>query len=446
MNRRAFGRMVVGTLGLPAMPSVATEIPQQIKPDGALDLEAIRDQYHKDLFDDYLPFHERFVVDHEYGGFACTVRPNGERVNWEKRIWFQGRGMWAYSFLYNNLAHEQKYLDFAAGALRMVEQSRPKDPEEFWPVNLKRDGSPDGPPDTNIYSDMFVAEGLAEFSQASGERKYWDQAKEIVLKCVRRYDQPDYFPEIGQTYLRGSSVPPFPGARIEGHWMVLIGTTTQMLEMHPDEQLQQVSDRATDALLNHHYNPRFQLINELINHDLSRPTNEYEQLVYAGHAIETLWMIMYEARRRKDPAMFDRAGGMFRRHCEVARDRVYGGLLRDLTNVDQNAWTLDKTLFVQQEAITGSMCLIEETGDPWAMSFFPELNQYVHAKFPMRSLHSPLWQVQGDRWVTLDPKMTRAENYNQPRFLMRNLLAVQRLIARGGKPVRPSAAPTSLAG
>ena len=53
---------------------------------------------------------------------------------------------------------------------------------------------------------------------------------------------------------------------------------------------------------NHHYNPRFQLINELINHDLSRPANEYEKLVYAGHAIETLWMVMDEARRRNDPS------------------------------------------------------------------------------------------------------------------------------------------------
>jgi N-acylglucosamine 2-epimerase len=440
MNRRLFGQMFASTLGLPMIASAASQVLTKSSTSGNLNLQAIHDQYHKDLFEDYLPFHERFVIDHKYGGFACSVRPNGERVNWEKITWFQGRGMWAYSFLYNNLAHEKKYLDFAAGALRMVERSKPQDPEAFWPKELKRDGTPYGPSARDIYGDMFIAEGLVEFSRASGERKYWDQAREIVLKCLHKYDQPDYLPEIGQTYL-GPSAPPFPGARIEGHWMVFLGTTTQMLAMHPDQQLQQISDRSIDALLNYHYNPRFQLINELVNHDLSRPTNLYEQLVYAGHAIETLWMVMYEARRRNDPVLFDRAGAIFRRHCEVAEDRVYGGLLRDLKNVDQNDWTLDKTLFVHQEAITGSMCLIEETGDPWAMNFFPQLDQYIHAKFPMRSLHSPLWQVTGDRWVTIDPNMTRAENYHQPRFLMRNLLAVQRLIARGGKPLRSASDP-----
>jgi N-acylglucosamine 2-epimerase len=68
---------------------------------------------------------------------------------------------------------------------------------------------------------------------------------------------------------------------------------------------------------------------------------------------------MDEARRRNDAALFDRAAVMFRRHCEVAKDRVYGGLYRNLMNVDQNLWSLDKTLFPQQEALIGAMILIE---------------------------------------------------------------------------------------
>jgi hypothetical protein len=36
--------------------------------------------------------------------------------------------------------------------------------------------------------------------------------------------------------------------------------------------------------------------------------------------------------------------------------------------------------------------------------------------------------------------MTRAENYHQPRFLMLNLLAAERLLARDGKPARQQSA------
>jgi N-acylglucosamine 2-epimerase len=434
MNRRTFNEFLLGVPALLSPEKIISAGESRVaKP--PFDLSAMRDQYRKDLFDDYLPFIERFVVDREYGGFHCTVRPNGDLVSPEKRAWFEGRGTWVFSFLYNNIAREQKYLDVAEKSVRLIERSQPKKPNEFWPKAIKRDGAPDGPPDTEVYGDMFIAEGLAEFSRATGEHKYWDQAREIVLKCVRRYDQPDYHPTIGQTYL-GPGAPDFPGARIEGVWMVLIRTLSQMVAMKPDGELQAIVDRSIDALLNHHFNPRFKLVNELMNHDLSRPGNEYEQLVYAGHAIETLWMIMYEGRRRKDSALFDRAAGLFRRHCEVATDRVYGGLFRNLKNVDENAWTLDKTLFPQQEALIGSLCMVEETGDPWAQSFYGELDRYVRAKFPMRSLHSPLWQVAGNRQVDPTPEMTRAENYHQPRFLMLNLLAVERLLARGGKPAR----------
>jgi mannose/cellobiose epimerase-like protein (N-acyl-D-glucosamine 2-epimerase family) len=434
ISRRVFQQSlaVAPVLFSLSKPKSMSRSPSESSP---LNLSAMREQYRNDLFHDYLPFIEKFVIDREYGGFRCSVRPNGELVSPVKRAWFEGRGTWVFSFLYNNVAKEQKYLDIAAGSVRLIQKSKPKDPDEFWPKTLNRDGSRDSGPDTEVYGDMFIAEGLAEFSRASGERKYWDQAREIVLKCARRYDRPDYHPTIGQTYL-GPTAPDFSGARIEGVWMVFIRTASQMLTMHADPELLAIVDRSIDALLNHHFNPRFRLLNELMNHDLSRPKNEYEQLVYAGHAIETLWMILYEARRRNDVELFDRAAAMFRRHCDVAKDRVYGGLFRNLMNVDQNAWTLDKTLFPQQEALIGSLCLIEETGDAWALEFYTELDRYVRAKFPMRSLHSPLWQVAGNRQVDPTPDMTRAENYHQPRFLMLNLLAIERMIARKGKPIR----------
>ena len=214
--------------------------------------------------------------------------------------------------------------------------------------------------------------------------------------------------------------------------MVLLRSTTQMLASRTDADLQKISDRCVDAVLNHHYNPRFGLINELINHDGSRPKNEYEQLVYAGHAIETLWMLMDEALRRKDNKLFDKTGAMFQRHCEVSRDRVYGGLFRNLTNVDQNTWTLDKTLFPHQEALIGSLMMIEQRGDPWAQKFYEDIDRYTRSKFPLRTVPSPLWQVIGNRQVDPTPEMTRAENYHHPRFLMLNLLAVERMIARKG--------------
>ena len=92
----------------------------------ALDLAAEKKTYQKNLFDDFLPFMEKNVIDHEYGGFMCSVRPNGERVSTAKRTWFEGRGTWVYSFLYNNLAREQKYLDVAEHSIKLLRRSTPQ--------------------------------------------------------------------------------------------------------------------------------------------------------------------------------------------------------------------------------------------------------------------------------------------------------------------------------
>ncbi len=400
-----------------------------------LNLVRLREQYKQDLFGDFLQFLKEFVVDHEFGGFLCSVRPNGERVSTEKRVWYEGRGIWTYAYLYNNFGREQDYLDIAARSVHLLQRSKPANPDDFWPKVLNRDGTAASEPDPELYGDMFVAEGLAEFARATGEGAYWLQAREIVLKCERRYDRRDYYPAIGETYL-GPGARPFPGARIGGVWMVFIRTLSQMLEGRQDPELQRLLDRSLRAFLDHHYNPRFQLFNELINHDLSRPCNEYERLVYAGHAIETLWMIMYEARLRDDAELFDLAARHFRRHCEVAQDRVLGGLFRNLTDVDENVWTMDKTLFPHQEALVGALMLVDETGDGWAQQFYSQLDMYVRSHFPMKHSGSPLWQLVSDRYVNPTPAMIRAENYHHPRFLMLNLQTVERLIRREGRPRR----------
>jgi len=396
-----------------------------------LPLRQLRERFRAFLFDDYLPFVDRHVIDHRYGGFMCNTTPQGRNVSTGKRIWYEGRGIWVYSFLYNEFGKEAKHLEVARKSVDLVMKTRPKG-DTLWPVSIDREGRPAAPPDSQIYGDLFIAEGLAQFYRATGEERWWKQAVDIVRKCVRIYDRPDYAPEIGRTYL-GKNARPFPGARIIGVWMVLVRCATQMLRIRQDSELEALATRCLDAVLLHHYNPRFRLANELINHDMSRPDNEYEQFVYAGHAIETLWMCLDEAIRRKDKKRSQFIAEAFERHCEVTWDRVYGGLFCNLRNVDANDWVMNKVLFPQQEALIGALLLVEHSGSAWASEFFSRLFAYTTEKFPMHRYGSPLWQVTGNRFVDHDPKMQRVENYHQPRFLMLSLLALDRMIERTKK-------------
>ena len=179
--------------------------------------------------------------------------------------------------------------------------------------------------------------------------------------------------------------------------MVLLNVASQMLMVRHEPGVDAIACRALDAVMNYHYNPAFRLNNELLNHDLSRPQNEYGQLVYTGHAIETLWMVLYEAVRRKDKKLFDLAAERFRFHVEVAWDDVYGGVFRNLQNVDQNVWSLDKVLWAQEEVLIGDLCIVEHAGKAWAREMFSRMFSYVQEKYPLRRHGLPLWIFSADR-------------------------------------------------
>jgi N-acylglucosamine 2-epimerase len=397
-------------------------------------LEELRDELRFWLFDDYIPFHDKYVVDHEYGGFTLNVGWNGPTISFEKSARYLGRGIWTYSFLYNHVDPIPKHYEAAQKAIDFVMKHKPAG-DTLWPNGYSREGKVTERPPERIYEDLFIANGLAEFSKSKGNEEYWEAAKDIMFKCVRIYDRPGYL-ESGFGDYFGKDARPVPGGtRLVGHWFCLLNQCTSMLEARPDAEVQALADRCLDAILVKHYNKDFDLINEVLDHDFGRGDERLAEFVYTGHAIETLWMVLYEAVRRKDKALFDRAAGVFKRHCEVAWDDVYGGLFRSLNHVDKNIWFVDKVGWLQQEGLIGSMCLIEHTGDPWAKEFFARLHAWVMDKFPLKKYGLPLWIDGSDRKVTFNKGngTRRAENFHYPRYLMLNLLALDRMIKRGGK-------------
>ncbi|MFC1552501.1 AGE family epimerase/isomerase [Candidatus Latescibacterota bacterium] len=332
-----------------------------------------------------------------------------------------------YSFLYNKVEPNPKYREVADKSTAFIMKHMPEG-GAFWLGSYSRLGVAAGG-EGDIYGNLFIANGLAEYSQIPGNERYWDTAKEILLGCMKRYDSPDYSYDV---YYGPADVTQLRGPRVLGHWMVLIRLITQMLESRPDPELESLAERCVDAIMNYHLNPGYVLLNEALNHDLSRPDGPFSQFVYTGHAIETLWMLLYEAARRKDRALFDRVSDSFRRHVEVAWDDVYGGVFRCLDHVDDNVWKVDKVLWAQEEVLIGSLFIAEHTGAPWAKELFAKMFAYVQENYPLKKHGYPLWILGADRKVTFVEEYGRVGNFHHPRHLMLNLQSLDRMIARGG--------------
>ncbi len=396
---------------------------------GELRLAELREFYRAELFDQFVPFMDRHIIDYEYGGFLCHADRRGNLLSTEKVTWYVGRGVWVYSFLYSHFGRNPEFLAVARKAVEFLMKTRPATPGTAWPKRFTREGKPLTPPDPEVYGDLFIAEGLAAYSLASGEGRWRREARDILLQCVRAYDSADYAPEIGQTYL-GPDAPPLAGARVLAVWMVLLRLATQMLEAEADAEIEAVADRSLDAIFRRHLNPEFDLMNELLAHDFAPAPNPYGQLVYIGHAIETLWMGMSEARRRGDESLWSTAARLFRRHVEVAWDDVYGGVFRNQRDVDRNIWDVDKVLWEQLEVLVGCLAMVEHNGDSWACATFERMFGYVRDRFRLAAHGLPLYMFTADRKATFTPDADRIENYHLPRYLMLNLLALDRMLRR----------------
>lgn len=390
---------------------------------GSLALTELRDHYRSYLFDEYLPFWDRHGVDHEFGGFTCVLDHDGTLLEDTKNMWWQGRGLWTYAYLYRHfdgdehLAVARRTRDFLLRCGR--------DAAGRWVGALSRSGEVLSPPTARGYEDLFVAEGLQAYAHATGDREALDVAVESLRRCLDLYADPTRSADEG--YVPHS----YPGMRVLGGSMVTLSILTQLLDQGCDSGLATLCDDTLGAILERFWNPAYELTNEALTVDFERPADANEDFVYLGHGIETLWMVMAEAVRRGDGDLLELAATRFRRHIEVAWDDVYGGFFRAL-RVKDMSFALDKVLWLQEEVLIGTMILLEHTDWSWPAEWFERTFHYVEDKFRLTRHGFPLYQGSGDRHVTFTPHVRRKEHYHHPRHVMRNLLALERMLAVDG--------------
>ncbi|MCK4343957.1 MAG: AGE family epimerase/isomerase [Bacteroidales bacterium] len=436
MKRRNFliataGTAVLSGIGchsnLSDQENFSSGLLDKIKKIAGFSLSELYEKLSSHFYDDFLPFFLKNMVNYKDGGFYPYTEWDGKPISGVEgqESWWLGRGIWMVSFLYNNLKKEQGFLDIGERAVNIIIRNKP-DGDFLWHKSFTPDGKPAENPSDYIYDDLFIAEGLAEFGIASGDKQYIEMAKQTILKCLRIYDSPEY--KYTPTY--GLNIEPLKTPGILGHWMVFLVVTTQMLRYNDDPEIKIINDRAVDAIMNYFFNPEFKLLNEILNHDLSRPGNDFSQFVYIGHAMETLWMVMWEAVRREDKELFNSAVLHFRHHVEVAWDDVYGGVFRSLNHVGKNIWELDKQMWVQVEIMVGMLLALEYGGFDWAGEWYGKMYNYFVKNFSLKKFNSPMWLLGGSRRPWDEPRQGTGAIYHLPRWMMMNLLSVERMMGK----------------
>ena len=158
-----------------------------------------------------------------------------------------------------------------------------------------------------------------------------------------------------------------------------------------------------------------------------------------GHSIECLWMVMFEAMRIKDNALFDEAKRRFRRLIEMNWDYVFAGLGEEFYVFGSSEHPVGpnfeiKCMWPLCEIMLGCMTVLEYTGEVWAKQWYERARE-----FTLRTMTTDygVWRQAVDRFGKDKKRPTisiyRKDNFHQPRYMMLNLLSIERMLKNNGK-------------
>ena len=139
-------------------------------------LSTYRQLFEKELFENVIPFWTNNAIDTVNGGIYNSLDRKGEIYSTDKSVWMQGRAGYMFSYIYNNLNKDPKYLEIAKSCLDFL-QKHCIDTDKRMFFSVTKEGLPLRKR-RYWFSESFYIIACAEYYKATGDKQYLEQAKE----------------------------------------------------------------------------------------------------------------------------------------------------------------------------------------------------------------------------------------------------------------------------
>lgn len=331
--------------------------------------------YQHCLLDDIIPFWLTHSLDHEHGGFLHCLDRDGSVYNTDKAIWIQCRAIWMFSKLYNTVEKRSGWLDAARLGYEFVRKfGFDSDGRMFFFVT--RDGRPLRKR-RYLYSEAFGVIACAEYAKASGNEEALQIAKDTYRLIWRYYTTPGL--------LEPKIIPSTRTAKAHGMPMILIATTQELREVDSDPLYKHVVDDSLFQIINHFMKPDIPALLETVGPNGERLDIPAGRLVNPGHAIESAWFIMHEARYRDDASLLLCARNIIDWSLEFGWDDDFGGLFSfvDVEGkpTEQLEWDM-KMWWTHTEALYALLLAHHLTHEQKYLDWFETVHEYTFSHFP----------------------------------------------------------------
>jgi hypothetical protein len=208
----------------------------------------------------------------------------------------QGRAVWMFSYLYNNITHDKRHLEAAIrGRDFLVKNAMTKDYK--WISFISREGKPLSEP-LDHYGDIYMMQGLAELYKATKDEKDIEMAINTAYSIMERLLSPSY--QHIEAHLDALE----PGTRRLPSWQHFLGALTPLLKVRRDPAVEKIARYCVRVICQDHWRPENGVLLEMLDDHL-RPytvnaTNwgEFKLRGVSGwHSIQACWMVMDESLR-----------------------------------------------------------------------------------------------------------------------------------------------------
>lgn len=335
----------------------------------------LRNRYRSMLLENVLPFWIRHTRDDAFGGYLHHIDADGSIISTDKCFWVICRAVWLFSRCCNDITQNPDWLDFARhGCEFILKHGFDTDGRMFYTVT--RDGRPLRKR-RYLFTEAFGVMALSEYGTAADDAAAGEHARTLYRRILELYASPDI------------SMPPkfYPTRMTKAHAMpMIILAMTRVLQRHGDDPLYKtVIDRSINEILIQflHHEKRALFENVGLNGNLLLDIPE-GRCINPGHALETAWFLLEEARRRRDPNLISASLPIIDYSMELGWDGRFGGILYfvDIDGKPPEPYEHDMKLWwVHAEALYANLLAYYLTGAERYRVWFERLDEYCFNHF-----------------------------------------------------------------
>lgn len=336
----------------------------------------LREIYRRELFDSVIPFWLNHSLDHVNGGQFNSLDRDGAVFDTDKSMWLQGRALWMFAKLYNEVERRPAWLEAARHIYDFIMRCGFDDDSRMFFV-VTADGRPLRKR-RYLFTETFGVIGLAEYARATGDAKALKCAIDtyrLVVDHLRRPGklEPKVFPETRR-------------AKAHNVFMIMLATTQELrLAAPPDPLYAEVVDDALDQILNQFLDEDVETVFEVLGADGERLDTDDGRRITPGHAMESAAFVLHEAIARRDDSLIAPALKMIDYSLARGWDEEYGGLLYYVDVAGKPPTRLEwdmKLWWPHAEALYALLLAYHLSADDKYAGWFERMHEYTFAHFP----------------------------------------------------------------